>query len=204
MVPPNGWAFRDAQGVVHTSATLPELVQTLAQYRCRRGDDIGEPLREIIEYLCAQAPAYCRDLPDSATAAPRTKPQAVAKSERVEEVRVKPMEWRLAGWLRRQYLLAQDKKVAQKFVDPRVADSRAEICLKCPAYLKAGVSSCKVCSTTLEDVSAQLRAGRSTTKTSMLGACGKEGSDLRVDTLLARPADPEIEFPKECWKTWSR
>lgn len=187
--------------MIHTAAALPELVQALAQFRCRRGDDVGEPLREIIEQLCKEHPDYCRELPDTG-AARKPKPPAKSPDGQVEQ-RQKPLEWRLAGWLRKAYLEAQSKARTTRHADRKTVETRAAVCKACPAYIAQGVSSCTVCKTTLEEVSRQLRAGRDTGGNMGLGACDAEGSDLRVDVLTATGPTPGVEYPKGCWKIWS-
>lgn len=57
--PPGGFKFTDKDGLSHFSATFNGLVLTLANYRKRIGEPIGNPHEEIMAYYVRKFPRMC-------------------------------------------------------------------------------------------------------------------------------------------------
>lgn len=60
LYPPDGYIFKDKDGVVHRGSNFGELFRKISAYRMRNRIPAGDPQAEVNAQLCKLFPGYCK------------------------------------------------------------------------------------------------------------------------------------------------
>jgi hypothetical protein len=189
IIPPNGFHFVEKHGTVErkiTGSSYTDVAEQLLRYRIANKIPVGQPMDEIVAYVCGTWPHFC-----TATA-PQVHPKT---SEPAFTIAV--MEWLKRLWERqaaRPQTLAGDGEVAR----------RAAVCHGCSFQKDWADYGCGSCVSSVRQQSYVFRAGRETpqkvTGCSILkqdnnAACFAPASSLPDATEAQRAA-----LPSYCWR----
>jgi hypothetical protein len=200
---PGSWHYKEnGKKLVEEAESYEDLINKLAEYRAINGLPLGNPQRDIDNYICKNFPNMCGR-------------SAASEEEGVDKVElsygqpvIKTPRERVMQWAANRM-----QKVGQiSFVDPEEADRRAGICDECPKKIRwnAPIEGCPGCQVYVEEASTMLvkiRANKRLTETenSLEGhSCAVAGHDLETACWLEEPAlkhrkNYTGKFPSFCW-----
>jgi hypothetical protein len=184
------WRFPVAPGVMLRAKGHQELVDVIFDYRLRNNLPIGDIVRDISTWYCAQYPKFCT------AEASDTDPTALRTNN-------EPMLNRVARWASVQ--AHRMPRGGFPLVTPAVAESRAKVCVACPRQNAGWKGGCGGCGATTLAIIQQLKSLKKTTQDGSLGACGVTGWPNLVAVWLA-PESLEITdaeraaLPDACWR----
>ena len=177
--------FTDSNGTKHTAANWAALASKVADYRARGKFPVGDPMREILDQVCAKHPHACRQRGQ------RVKVDSKAKGETLTRRILTSL-----ALLTRKFLRPGQ---SAPLVPRDEARRRAEICKGCSKQ-KAWRGGCASCSRNAEELRKVLLAeARGTAFSDTLLGCDALGEDCRVTVWL--PMTPQsAELPANCWR----
>lgn len=182
--PPEGYFFKDEDGVVHRDKNWTKVAIRLEAYRKRLGKPIGTPMQEVINQACARNPTLCFE-EGARVALPKPPPSLKA---------------RVIMWLNGILKIHQKQKLAM--VSPAEAEARGQICATCPLNTPMGVSSCSTCRQAVRTFRQELIPGRK--KDRRLEGCGVLAIDLQTAVHLDEPRVDRGDLPAHCWRKVSQ
>lgn len=178
-VPPGGWHFPAAPGVILRADDHKQLVQTLHAYRIRTGGSTVAVVQEIDRYVCDMYPSYCNPVTGPVTAG--------------MDVRVSHYAAQLAS---------QQPQGGYTLVTTTEADRRAAICAMCKLNVPWR-SGCGSCNGNTRALLLAVRKMRTTPVDGRLQACAQCGGE--TGTMIHMPIGAggtgETEgAPDGCWR----
>jgi len=186
IIPPGGFHFMQGTHRIE-GHSYQSLADAVLRYRMNNKLPIGNPLREVFDFVCDQHPHFC------------TAPQPLTVSATHTSLATQVAEWISLVY---QNSLLRDPETL--FVPPEEAARRAAICAECPMNVdpRQGCGSCREAA---RQIGFTLRAGRSTPQDSALSACSVTGQDNSTAVWLAGPPtltpSAASELPGHCWRT---
>lgn len=190
-VPPGGWHFRVAPGVILHAINEEELVRQIFEYRLRNNIPTGDIERDIDAYYCAQWPTACHREPSDHI--PEEAPRAP-----LSEALIK----RVTRWAAE--LVHRQPKGGYSLVSAEEAVRRGNICVGCPKNQPWRVG-CRGCSNNTATVLTSLRKLQNSKRSTELVGCEVAGWDN--ETAVWMPADAlsvsgvqAEQLPERCWK----
>lgn len=173
--PKSGYKFQEADQSWHVADTWGGVVARVTAYRRRRGAEIGDVWREVVEQACRREPVLCTEV-NSAT------------QTKLREASLKTRTLNYLNSLRGKQ---------QSFVEDRLARDRAAVCAGCPLNtpLNEGCSSCRESLKALrqEIIGNRHRDGR-------LNSCAILGEDIQTALSLDSQTVINGELPGHCWR----
>ena len=184
IIPPGGFVF-DENGTRIEGHSYQSLAENLLRYRIDNRLPVGDPLKEIVERVCAQHPHFC---------SAHTPPLQGA---------LPSLAGHVAGWMSRLYASLRASNIEHAFVGQEEAQRRAEICAGCPNNVN-WKTGCGSCASATENEGFTFRAGRRTVGEERLQGCHIVGQENRTAVWLkspppVTPAEREA-FPTHCWR----
>ena len=186
------WRYPVAAGVIVRANGHEELVAAIFEYRLRNNIPIGDIVRDISDWYCAQYPRFCTPEPNERT--PGAMP-ATATNE--------PMLNRVSRWA--STIAHKMPRGGYPLVLPSVAEERATICVNCPKQDAGWRGGCGGCSATTLAILQQLKSLKKTPKDGSLGACGVTGW-ANVTAIWLEPTGTTVTDaekaarPAACWR----
>lgn len=202
VIMPGGYHYKEnGKMIVDEAESYVDLIKKVSEYRAFNGLPLGDPQRDIDNYICTNFPNMCgRHAPD-----PDEGVDVVEKSYGVP-VQKTPRE-RVMQWASNR----MQKSGQIEFVDAEEADRRAAICNACPKKRQwnEAIEGCPGCAIYVEQAESnliKLRANKATAYVLNLygDMCDIAGHDLETACHLEEPAlrhrrNYEGKFPDHCW-----
>lgn len=176
--PPNGYVFRDRDGLVHQADSWAQLEAKVAEYRARNRMDPGDVHEEIVTQVCAGVPALCHDI----------QPFVMQKSGN-------EFNWHVVQWFTHA---AGYRRLGQwNRVPDAEAARRAAICSKCPMQ-RALNASCGACITSINGLRKAILGQEPKHKN--LSPCAVKWEDTQTTVHIDIAPDADPNFPAHCWR----
>lgn len=191
IIPPGGWHFKVDERTRLASSDFPRLVQMLADYRVSNMLPLGDPLKDLEDYICTTWPHMCHKAGPNARVS-------------IEVVSLPKPDMSGAPTLVDQMIKWLDDMTAGVSMDNIVlepeARRRADICASCPNNVK-WKTGCGTCNDNIERVSGIVRMGRRLLKNPRLKACGLTFMELKAAVWLRRErvVREDATLPDYCW-----
>jgi len=185
VVPPNNFHYPIENGVVLKASSYDMLVKEIVKWKTQNGIPIGDPDKDIDDYVCSRWPSYCR--PDD------NEGKMVNKnSDLLKQVN---------GWA--AITLRETPLGGYHLVDQNVAAARCKICIDCP-FNKPWRSGCGSCMKATDTILIRLRQLRKIMLDESLMGCAINGFDNRTAVHLPISALKLTEeklqsIPQNCW-----
>jgi hypothetical protein len=184
MIPPGGFHFQVANGVILKSPTYTALIKDIMDWRTQNGEPIGSPEKDVDRYFCKTWPHFC---------VPET-------HERSGDGRSSMLKL-VNGWTART--LRDQPFGGYDLVDQKTSESRCVTCISCP-FNKPWRSDCGACMKSTDAISARIRQLRKIALDDGLVGCSINGFDNKtaVHMLVAdlRLTDDQLSrLPQNCW-----
>ncbi len=139
-------------------------------FRSRHGIDIGDPIREVDEAICARSPNLCNEIDPSL-------PPVADESPQRDPVR------RLTAWRSNRYSQTQTAVGATRDLARQdIAEARAQICASCPARQEKTKEGCIPCLQENDRVLLILRKGQAVGVNA--GLCSITGQDNETASFM--------------------
>lgn len=199
---PGGYHYKEnGKMIVEEAESYVDLINKLAAYRGFCGLPLGNPQRDVDNYICSTFPNMCGRMPPTAE-------EGVDPVELSYGVPVKrtPRE-RVMQWAANRM-----QKAGQiEFVDAEEADRRAAICNQCPKKVQWNepIEGCPGCQVYVEEAGALLiklrRNKASAYVLNLYGhSCSVAGHDLETachleEAGLRHRRNYTGQFPHVCW-----
>jgi hypothetical protein len=187
VIPPGGHHFIDRSGGEPfriDGDNLDDVAKKVLKHRLDNGRPPGDPMSELIDYVCGTWPHFCRE---TEPAALETPPQRRA-----------PLATRCASWIARFYAAAR----ADAGVSRPETERRANICASCPQ--NTVLSGCGSCIENIERVFFIWRRDRALPRERELHACHLIGQHNGAAALAAELPSIDDEtrerLPANCWR----
>ena len=187
MVPPGGWHYPIQPGITVTAGSHKELCDKVFAYRLQHGISEGNIERDIDRYICSRWPHTCQMEPQDYGIPAQPEPQPDIKT-------------RVARSTAR--FVAGMPQGGYQLVNQTEAESRAEICSKCPLNV-VWRSGCSSCTANVATLGITVRKHRNTKVDGSLKACNQLGTDLQTMVHLPVSVIPQVqgvEIPPNCWR----
>lgn len=199
---PGTWHYEEnGKMIIEEAESYVDLVNKVAAYRGYCGLPLGDPQRDVDNYICTMYPNMCgRHAPPEEEGVDKVelsygKPVTKTPRERV-------MQW----------AANRMQKAGQiEFVDSEEADRRAAICADCPKQVQWNqpIEGCPGCQTYVEEAEAMLvKLRRNKVTAYVLNLYGKSctvaGHDLETachleEAALRHRKNYSGKFPPKCW-----
>lgn len=177
-----GWSFPDDKGGMIHGTSYQDVAAQLAEFRTRNKLPEGEPLREVIEYLCAKNGSLCKHRREG----PPVSVPSVPDSQATPKFDDRVLQW-CASWL----------EGFHGRINPDEIRRRANKCKACP-HNKAYNPSCGPCKRRLRRALDAVIGGFPRDAMKGLGGC----SHYFWENRLACGSDicSDAGAPPECWR----
>jgi hypothetical protein len=190
VVPPGGFHFIETfEGREKRidGDSFENVARNLLLFRLANQRPPGNPSADVSNFVCTRWPHYCTD----------TAPREVAPTNSMQTPG--GLAGRIAAWM--SDLLKLQNDTAD--ISSAVAESRAEICAKCPVNVSY-VSGCGACMDNIQRLSFVFRAGRTLPADPMLQGCAATGqhnpSAVWAKNLPQISPDDAAKMPSNCWR----
>jgi hypothetical protein len=184
IIPPGGFHFMEGEHRIE-SHSYQALADAVLQYRINNKLPVGNPLREVFDYVCNNHPHFCT----SPTLPNQGSKQTLAS--------------RVATWMAQLYQSSRSILIEFAFVEQGEADRRAAICAKCPLN-EDWRQGCGSCRESTKQIGFTFRAGRKSKDEGGLMACSVTGQENATAVWLKAPPSlsPEThnQLPEHCWR----
>ena len=190
-VPPNGWHFQVAPGIMLEAINEEELVKQIFEYRLRHNIPVGDIERDIDDYYCTRWPKACHK-----------EPKDWVNDGNPESVSSEPMLNRVTRWA--ALMVHGQPRGGYSLVGVEEANRRGLICVGCPKN-QPWRTGCTGCSSSSATVLAQLRKLQSSKQQGNLMGCKVAGWDNATAVWMPKEALALTEsqlkdLPDRCWK----
>lgn len=185
---PGGWRYKGDGYSIPPKGGLTsaqKLLDQLIDYRLQNGVPLGNPIKDIEDYICGQYPDFChRD-----NHSPKTGKQDLSTGPTLME--------RVLIW-------AQSVMTKKKWdvMDKAEAERRASICKHCQ-FNTPYATGCQSCGSRAKMLSVQLRKGHKLEDSldANLKACSLHGHECKAGVWLDKGLLPALknEAPENCW-----
>lgn len=191
-VPPNGWHFQVAPGIMLEAINEEELVKQIFEYRLRHNIPVGDIERDIDDYYCSRWPKVCHKEPKDWENIPKTASAAPSES----------LMHRVTRWA--AMMVHGQPKGGFSLVSAEEANRRAGICVGCPRN-QPWRTGCSGCSSSSATVLAQIRKLQTVKQQGELVGCRVAGWDNATACWMPLNALPLTEsqiqeLPDRCWR----
>jgi hypothetical protein len=189
-IPPGGFHFPLENAPTLEASSFEELQAQLLKFRVDNNLPVGDPRKDIQEYVLTNYPAYASSV---SAEAPKVDEDALAKNQRE----------RVSVWASNRYAM---RAGGHTELEPRqVAEDRAAVCESCP-HNQPFVDDCHSCVEHLSRTLFLLRQGGTTGNAGKLFACDITGQDNLTaaylpEKMLAHRKKFASELPDYCWLT---
>lgn len=182
VVPPGGFSYsKNGQHVI--GVDRGSLINNLTEYRRANRLKIGNPEKDVDDWLAAKSPTYLPPLSKGRVVEPKDKPTSLLD--------------RVKAWLaNRKY-----GKIKLKYVDRAEADRRANICARCPQN-RQWRSSCAPCVREIEHDAVVVGQNHLSALHDRLLACNIAGHENGVAVWLDESSlkhRVNYKLPSFCW-----
>lgn len=181
LYPPDGYCFKEKDGSFHRSDGWKNLAEKIRAYRELNRFEIGDPLGDIMNQVCAKYPHFCNEPVPFVL---QNNSSGMTHNQRV-------LAWLAA-------MLGYFRLKALKRVDRIEANRRAEICARCPMQMSLN-TSCGACITMVETTRNVISSGVPFRHQNLL-PCSVLGEDMTTSVeIIQTPAD-NAALPGHCWR----
>lgn len=184
IIPPGGFHFMEGEHRIE-SHSYQALADAVLQYRVNNKLPVGNPLREVFDYVCNNHPHFC------------TKPTLPIQGSKPT------LASRVTTWIAHLYQSSRSLDIEHAFVEQPEADRRAAICAKCPLN-EDWRQGCGSCRESAKQIGFTFRAGRKSKDEGALMACSVIGQENATAVWLKGPPSlsPEThkQLPEHCWR----
>jgi hypothetical protein len=188
MVMPGGWHKPEVDRLGRQfptpirAATYDLLITAVAKFRADNGIPVGEPQKDVDDYICSAFPRQCNDFASDASVSIAI-PQAVTLTDKMLQV----MEKQLENHSEERLELKQE------------AARRADICRGCPFNVRWN-TGCGACFEAVNRMSATLRIGNHVPRDRDLRACRLLCHENRSAVWLRlEHIGTSTDLPGFCW-----
>ena len=191
IVPPGGHHFVEKNGETEVrldGVSYEEVAEKLLKYRVTNRYALGEPLKEIYDFVCKTWPHFCNA---NTYVEPRTDGDA-------------PLTIKCISWLRD--LWARQALVPAMLVNENEANRRAEICRDCPFNQSWEDYGCGTCVDTVVRQSIVFRAGKEVYRAKYVHGCSILGQENHAACWASGKILPDMtseqnqKLPSQCWR----
>lgn len=188
IVPPGGFHFEDKVNRFRVDGhSYQSVAEALLRYRLENKLPVGNPLKDVLDYVCTNWPHFC-----SAHNPPILGGNATPS-----------ISSRISVWLSALYRTARSSGGSENFVAQAEADRRAAICRSCPHNVEWR-HGCTGCLASIATLGFTFRAGRASSEEKHLKGCdiiGQENATAVWVRALPPVSPSEYEqLPKHCWR----
>lgn len=185
VVPPGGFHFMEGSHRVEGHSYI-NVAENLMRYRVDNKLPIGNPVGEVLDFVCQHHPHFCHETNTSAAAAATL-----------------PLASRVAQWVAKLYAVLRGQNVDTLFVDQKTADARASACSGCP-HNQTWAGGCGTCARDTRRISYTFRGGRTAKSEKELYGCDLIGHDNATAVWLKElplvAPDVYEKLPDFCWR----
>lgn len=182
MVPPGGWHYIEGDTRI-SAATYDSLLKAVEHHRAENHLPIGDFTSDVNSYICSNWPHFCHgvDMVVVHSATPVT-----ATAELMTDIQT---------WAKN--ITGGSRSIL--YVYDEVAEARAKTCLNCPNNVNWR-SGCGSCIVVTDRVCANVRQGRDTASSQVLGGCRLQRHDNRAAIFLDKDMLQKASgIPETCW-----
>lgn len=185
MVPPNNYHYPVDKGVILRASTYELLIKEIETWRTQNGIPIGDPAKDIDNYVCSKWPHVCK--------VEETEERLIQKnSDLLKQVN---------GWA--AITLRNMPQGGYDIVDQNVAEKRCNKCLECP-FNKPWKKGCTNCMVATDTILARIRQLRKITLDESLLGCSINGFDNKTaihlpDSFFQLTEEQKNTLPQNCW-----
>jgi len=186
--PQSGYVYYTLSGAKLVATSWDELAKKLQEFKKLQGQNISEEeaFALIEEQVCQREPLMCRE----------RRPVDLSNLHKSTPGSHQSHVTRALAWLRKKALENQQRVTSK--VDQDQAESRAEICFKCP-LMSFYVNTCSTCSASLHQLREAVLFGTGKPYKN-LGFCKLTGEDLGVAVWLDEEPLKNLKAPSNCWR----
>lgn len=185
VVPPGGFHFMEGD-VRIDGHSYQSVADNLMRYRLDNKLPVGNPLKEVLDAVCARHPHFCDG---------NNPPVKGANPS---------LAGRIAAWMAQVYRDARGTVVEANFVPEAEAERRASICRDCVYNEDWTGQGCASCLTAAKRLGYTFRAGRQVRNGDDLRGCAILGQENPTAVWLKAPPVPtpqQLEgLPAHCWR----
>lgn len=189
LVPPGGFHFVDSssgQAVRIEGESTDDVASKVLKYRLANSLPVGNPLKEVNDYICGNWSHFCDD-PENL---PRILPTLFNQGEHISR--------RVASWMAdfvRNY--RGDPGVGQN-----EAERRAAICANCPQNIRYDETGCGACLDNIARLAFVFKANRQTGLDSELRGCKgtAQHNGCAVWAKTLPPVPDGVILASNCWR----
>jgi len=187
LIPPGGYHFV-AEGLRIEGNSYQDVAEKLLRYRLENSLPPGNPMAEVLNYICDTWPHFCSDT--SPVTPVNTKPATSLTS-------------RVTSWMAALYRTLRGTNIADSYVDQAEADRRALVCINCPFHTEWR-RGCSSCIEGTKRVGYTFRGGRQAANESKLMSCSIIGHEAQTAVWVKTPppltAEEQASLPSHCWR----
>lgn len=182
MIPPGGWHYFDGDAKL-TAHTYDALIALVESFRAENHRPVGDVAGDVNSYICSNWPTFCHGV--DMVVVTSVRPQT-ASGELMNDIQT---------WAKNILNIQRIKP----FVLDSEAEERAKICRACPKNTNWR-GGCSSCITATDRMSANVRQGRDTKSSAVLGGCTVYRHDNRTAIFLDREMfEASNNAPANCW-----
>jgi hypothetical protein len=187
-IPPGGYTIPVPFGPPLEAGSFEELIDELIKYRTNNHLPLGDPRKDIQDYVIANFPAYAGSV---SAEAPKPDEDALAKNQRE----------RVSVWASNRYAMRSSGHT--EFETPEVSEARSAICAQCP-HNQPFVNDCGTCVDQVNRTLFLVRQGKTNSHEQVLHSCMVTGQDNLTASflptkMLAHRNKFMDELPDFCW-----
>lgn len=185
---PGGYHFVDTTGglpVRIEGTSYLDVAEKVLKHRLSNGRAPGDPMRELVEYVCRSHPVICKE----------TNPQPIPPSGKAPRL---SLATKVSEWFASFFTSAR--------TDPGIpfseTERRAAICSRC--RYNEHISGCGSCIANIDRLFFVWRRDRPVAYERELGGCTVLGQHNAAATLSSRlpdlPPESRAQLPENCWR----
>lgn len=187
LIPPGGYHF-EADGLRIDGSSYQDVAEKLLRYRLENSLPPGNPMAEVLNYICDTWPHFCSDSSPATPVHAKPAPSLTA---------------RVTAWMAALYRTLRGTNIANSYVTQAEADKRAATCLNCPFHVEWR-RGCSSCIENTQRVGHTFRAGRQSAHESNLMSCSIIGHEAKTAVWVKTPppltAEEQASLPDHCWR----
>jgi hypothetical protein len=184
-IPPHGYHFVVNDLVTLRAGTYDLLIKTIGDWRTTNGIPIGDPERDLDNYVCSIWPTYC---------VPEQKEQSAVNNNT-------NMYKHVNAWA--AITMRDTPAGGYDLVDQKTAEKRMTTCISCP-FNKPWRKDCVPCMKSTDAILIRLRQLRKITLDDNVLGCAINGFDIKTaihlpDSAFKMTDDTKAKLPQNCW-----
>ncbi len=192
-MPPGGFHWIEKHNGAEiriTGDSVDNTAANLEKYRLTNGIPLGDPRKEIADFICKSWPHFCND----------NENRFLNEGQRVGSAAA--LATRVAQWVTRLWNIGADN-----FVRDQEAQRRAEICTSCPMNADFRAGGCSSCVQGTDRLAFTWLTGKILPDQKLwhsLKACRATGAHLQAGVFASKQPDasPEeqLQYSPQCWR----